>query len=100
MDKIMPALFIALLLVNPVFAGFNSEIAVLEKVDVVKLSDEKLVDAYMDVLVEIEAIKTFHVTSGFTPKQYDALKDLLKYRLRLLMEIHSRNVELPQQMER
>ena len=100
MKIVMPGLFIFFVLLNPVFADFKSDVTVLEKPEIAKLSDEKLVDGYEDVLVEIEAIKTFHTTSGFTPKQYDEYRNLLKYRLRLLMEIHNRSLEIPQQMER
>lgn len=100
----MKKLFLSLLLLAcftaPVFAAFTSNVTILEKADVLKLNDEGLIDTYTDVLVELEAIRTFHATSGFSPKQYDEFRDLLKYRLLLLMEIHSRNIEIPQQMER
>ena len=100
MKKTVVALALVLFLTSPVFAAFTSNVTVLEKADISKLIDEKLTDAYMDTLVEIEAIKTFHATSGFTVKQFDEYRELLKYRLRLLMEIHTRNLEIPQQMER
>ena len=100
MHKTIAALFIVLLLAGPVLADFESRVTVLEKAEITKLSDDKLTDAYMDVLVELEAIKTFHTTSGFKPIQYDEYRNLLKYRLQLLMELHSRNLEIPQQMER
>lgn len=100
MKNFLCLVVLSLLLVNPAFAGFNSDVVLLDKPAIVKLTDDKLIDAYMDVLVELEAIKMFHTTSGFTPKQYDAYRELLKYRLKLLMEIHSRNLEIPQQMER
>ena len=76
-------------------AAFMSEIQVLDKKQIVGLSDEKLIDTYLDVLVEIEAVRTFHTTSGFTPKDYRTFKDLLRYRLLLIMELTKRNVELP-----
>ena len=50
---------------------------------------------FIDVLVEMEASKTFHTTSGFTPKEYTAYKNLLRYRIQLLMEIHKRGLEAP-----
>jgi hypothetical protein len=100
MRLFLSTVFLSLLLVNPAFAAFTSNVVVLEKQDIGKLSDEKLLDAYTDVLVELEAVKTFHTTSGFTTKQYDEYRSLLKYRLQLLLEIHSRNLEIPQQMER
>ena len=86
--------FVILAFVN-LGAAFMSEIQVLDKKEIVKLSDEKLVDTYLDVLVEIEAVRTFHTTSGFTPKDYRSFKDLIRYRLLLIMELKKRNVELP-----
>ena len=76
--------------------NFAPEVAVLEKKDIAALADDKLIDKYMDAIVEIEASKTFHATNGFSPKDYKEFKDLLKFRLYLLMEIHSRNLETPQ----
>ena len=76
-------------------AGFNLDIKILDKKEIVQLSDEKLVDTYLDVLVEIEAVKAFHTTSGFMPKEYRTFKDLLRFRLLLIMELTKRNIELP-----
>ncbi len=99
MKKIAFAAMLCMLLTGPVFAEFTSKVTVISKEEVAKLSDDKLMDAYQDVLVELQAIKTFHTTSGFSPKQYDEYRNLLKYRLQLLMEVHGRNLEMPQQME-
>ena len=95
MKKIIATIILCLFMVPKVMA-YMPELAILEKKDIAKLTDEQLVDAYMDLLVELEASKAFHYTSGFVPKEYKAYKDLLKYRMLLMMEIHSRNIELPQ----
>ena len=79
---------------NPVWA-YMDDIEILEQKDLAKLTDPQLVDTYIDVIVEMEASKTFHTTSGFTPKQYTAYKNLLRYRIRLLMEAHKRGIEVP-----
>ena len=79
---------------NPVWA-YMDDIEILESKDIVKLADPKLMDTYIDVIVEMEASKTFHTTSGFTPKEYTAYKNLLRYRIELLMEIHKRGLEAP-----
>ena len=100
MKKILVMLMVMMALAVPVFADFSPTSVILEKADMVKLSDEKLLDSYMDVMVDLEASRAFHSTSGFSPKQYDEFRSLLKYRLLLLMEIHNRNIEIPQQMER
>jgi len=81
-------------------AAFPSdEMKVLDKKGIAALTDEQLTDNYVDVIVELEAVKTFHTTSGFTPNEYNNYKNLLKYRLLLLIEIHKRKLELPPSVE-
>ena len=87
MRKIWIALCLSLLCVTPSVAAFTSNVIVLEKAEITKL-------------VELEATRTFHLTAGFSTKQYDEFRSFLKYRLQLLMEIHARNIEIPVQMER
>ena len=77
-------------------AEYPSDVTVLSKATIAKLSDDQLIDSYENTLVEIEASRSFHATSGFSPKEYRDYKALLKYRLLLLVEIHSRNLEIPQ----
>ena len=94
--KFTLAMMLVLFLTPLSMAEFASDVTILDKKDISKLSDEQLIDAYMNTLVEIEADRSFHTTSGFSAKEYKDFKDLLKYRLMLLVEIHSRNLELPQ----
>jgi hypothetical protein len=75
--------------------AFMDEFKVLEQSEITKLNDTQLIDTYIEVIVELEAVKTFHTTSGFKPKEYDSYKDLLRYRIRLLMEFHKRGIEAP-----
>ena len=85
------------LILAPVsMAEYPSDVSILDKPGIVKLTDEQLIDVYENTLVEIEADRSFHATSGFSPKEYKDFKALLKFRLMLLVEIHSRNLELPQ----
>jgi hypothetical protein len=78
------------------FAAFPSdEISVLEQKDIAKLPDDKLLENYIDVLTEMEATKAFHATSGFTPKEYKKYKEIVKYRIQILFEIHRRKLEIP-----
>ena len=77
-------------------AEYPSDVVILDKSSIIKLQDDQLIDAYENTLVEIEANRSFHATSGFSPKEYKDYKALLKYRLLLLVEIHSRNLEIPQ----
>ena len=68
---------------------------ILNKKEIVKLTDAQLTDTYIDIIVEMEASRTFHTTSGFTPKEYEAYKDMLRYRIEVLMEMHKRGIEPP-----
>ncbi len=77
-------------------ASYPSDVVILEKSAISKLTDEQLLDTYENTLVEIQANTSFHATSGFSPKEYKDYKALLKFRLELLVEIHSRNLEIPQ----
>jgi hypothetical protein len=82
------------------FAMFPSDdLKVLGKKEIIALTDDQLTDNYVDVLVELEAVKAFHTTSGFTPTEYNNYQGILKYRLLLLMEIHKRKLELPPSVE-
>ena len=89
---IVPWLALALI---SVAASIEPEVRILDKKEIAQLVDEQLINTYMDVVVEIEASKSFHTTSGFSPRDYKTYKGLLKFRLHLIMEIHSRNLELP-----
>ena len=77
-------------------AEYPSDVVILDKTTIAKLSDDQLIDTYENTLVEIEANRSFHATSGFSPKEYKDYKAILKFRLLLLVEIHSRNLEIPQ----
>ena|SRR3989338_6756114 len=83
------------LMQSPGFA-FAYQIETLDKPAITKLSDDKLLDSYIDVLVELEAGKTFHQTSGFRDmKEYDQFKTLIRYKFDLLLEIQKRKLEVP-----
>jgi hypothetical protein len=89
----------SLLIVSPVtisWAAYTSSFTVLEKKDIIKLSDDEITNAYMDALVEVQARKDFFGRFGFAGKDLDDYKSILKYRLILLLEIHSRNLDIPQ----
>jgi len=94
--KIVLAMMMALFLAPLSWAEYPSDVAILDKPAIVRLSDEQLIDTYENTIVEIDADRSFHATSGFSPKEYKDFKALLKFRLMLLVEIHSRNLELPQ----
>ena len=94
--KIILAVLMVLWMTPLSLAEYPSDVVVLDKASIVKLTDDQLIDTYENTLVEIDASRSFHTTSGFSPKEYKDYKNLLKFRLLLLVEIHSRNLELPQ----
>ena len=79
-----------------VWAAYTSDLKVLEKKEIVKLTDEQLTDVYMNTLVDVEARKDFFNHFGLAGKDLDDYRAVMKYRLLLLMEIHSRNLDIPQ----
>lgn len=94
--KLILAVMMVLSLTPFSMAEYPSDVTILDKPSIVKLTDDQLIDTYENTLVEIDASRSFHATSGFSPKEYKDYKNLLKFRLLLLVEIHSRNLELPQ----
>lgn len=91
------ALFVSVVLtiVSPAWASFIFSITPLDKTKISELSDEQLTSNYIDVLVEVDAVKTFYSKGGFTPKEYESFKDLLRYRIYLVLEFQKRKLELP-----
>ena len=94
--KIALAMMMVLFLTSLSMAEYPSDVTILDRPSIAKLTDDQLTDAYENTVVEIQANQSFHATSGFSPKEYKDYKDLLKFRILLLIEIHSRNLELPQ----
>jgi hypothetical protein len=78
------------------WAGYTSSLKILEKPQIAKLTDEQLTNAYMDALVDVEARRDFFNHFGFAGKDLDDYREVMKYRLILLLEIHSRNLDIPQ----
>lgn len=77
-------------------AAYTSDVKILEKKEIAKLTDEQLTDTYMDAIVDVEARKGFFNRFGFTGRDLEDYRAVMKYRLLLLMEIHSRNLDIPQ----
>ena len=78
----------------PSFA-YLSSIKILERKDIVKLSDEAATAAYLDVAIEVESKHLYHRTAGFTPREYQDYKDLLRYRYELKAELERRQLDIP-----
>ena len=80
---------------RPALSAMESNITILDRSGIKGLSDDKLLDVYIDVIVELKAIESFHTTSGFTPKEYDNYKQLLRYKILLLEQIDERKLKVP-----
>jgi len=94
MNKILSFLILVLFLGTNAFA-LPIEITILSKEEIAKLSDQQLIDVYIDALVEMETAKTFYSKSGFQPKEINKFKELVRYRIWLILELHKRKVEIP-----
>ncbi|MFP4473586.1 MAG: hypothetical protein ACLFPX_06960 [Candidatus Omnitrophota bacterium] len=84
------------LLVTTAAWAFLFSIPVMDREAISKLSDEKLLDQYIDVMIEIEAAQTFYSVAGLNPKEYEKLKKHLRFRTDLLLEMQEREIEIPQ----
>jgi len=76
--------------------AFLFEITTATPQAIAKLSDEKLIDTYITVRIELEAADKFFSNTGMKPKEYEKYKALLRYRTDLVIEIHKRELEAPE----
>ena len=76
--------------------GFLYSVTILDPEAVRALSDEKLLEVYVDVLVDLEASTTFSRTAGFNKNEYEKFKALIYFRVRLFNEIKRRRLEVPE----
>ena len=75
--------------------AFLFQVQVLDQKEISNLSEKALMDTYLEVLIEERAVTIFYTNSGFTPKEYNQFKELLRYRVYLMMEIQKRKLEVP-----
>ena len=70
MKRILTTLLCAFMLCTSAFAqSFLFSLEPLDKAAILKLNDEQLIDTYINVLVEVEALKTFYAKGGLVPKR-------------------------------
>ena len=75
--------------------GFESDIKIKNEEEITGLSDKTLLDTYVNVVVEIEAVKSLHETAGFMPDEFKAFKELIRYRVLLIQEMKKRKLDIP-----
>ena len=94
-NLIIAAVLLSMFPAWPAHAFMEEDIVILNREDISKLNDTQLIDAYIDTSVELEASKNFHATVRYTPQEYATYKNIMRYRVHLLMEINKRGLELP-----
>lgn len=75
--------------------AFLYQVPILTKEEIKKVSDQQLMDSYIEAVIERSASETFHGKAGFTPKEYNNFKDLLGFIVRLRQEMLKREMETP-----
>ncbi len=94
LKKIFLGAIVILSLTTLLFA-LPSDIKILTKDEISGLSNQQLLDYYIEALVELETARTFHNRAGFQPRDIQGFKDLVRYRLQLLFELHKRKIRVP-----
>ena len=93
--KILPLFIIFTLFWQSLCFAFLYELPIQDKEAISKLSNDKLIDTYIDVMVEFQAVNAFYQNAGFTPKEYKQYKTFLRYRIDLIREMQKRKLEIP-----
>ena len=75
--------------------SYLSELKVLSRQEIEKLTDAVLLDTYIDLLVELQAADKLHAISGFAPKEYENYKGLLRFKILLLEAFDKRKLQPP-----
>ncbi len=76
--------------------GFLFDTAALPPEAVRQLTDEQLNDAFVAVMIDIEAGTVFGEAAGFNKTDFDHYKELLRYRYALMKEFERRKLTYPQ----
>lgn len=94
MKNILMILLAVLIWTSPVLA-FLYEIPILSKEEIVKLSDEELLDSYLEVKIEEKTSREFHEGAGYnSAKEYNKRKALLRFLYYLRKEIQRRDLSM------
>jgi hypothetical protein len=76
-------------------AGFIYETQIKNSEEIVALADQDLLDAYVDLLIDLEASTIFSRTAGFNQQDFFKFKKLIRYRVDLRKEILKRKLKVP-----
>lgn len=76
-------------------AGFLFSVEIFDRAAIAKLDDQKLIDMYIDAMIELEASQIFYYKAGLTPKEHETYKEMLRFRTNLILEFEKRKIEVP-----
>ncbi|MBF0386125.1 MAG: hypothetical protein HQL27_09705 [Candidatus Omnitrophica bacterium] len=76
--------------------AFISELKILTKEEIAKLTPEEITKVYIDAKVEVNASKVFYSNSGFSStKEFGKYKELLTFVIDLRREMEKRSIPIP-----
>jgi len=91
MKKIVLTLSLLMMLTTQALAGFLYTIPILSREEIQKLSDDELIEIYIEARIEEKASEEFHRAAGFnSAKEYNARKKLLRFVFELRREMARR----------
>lgn len=94
MKKYLALVMAAVISAVCVFPCAGDEIKILANPEIEKLTNEQLVNTYIDAKIEAEAYKAFGRT-GYSHKEYSEYRELLAFIVRLRQEMEKRQVDAP-----
>jgi hypothetical protein len=63
--------------------------------EIKKLTNEEIIDAYTNAVIERRTSEAFYSKAGFAPKEYESFKTLLHYLVDLHQEMAARELTPP-----
>ena len=94
MKKILIFFIVFVLSCSPAFALFNEKLETLDKEEISKLTNDGLIKAYENIVIEKKAREIFYFKAGMTPKEFNELKSILKEIIDLREEINRRELKV------
>lgn len=96
MKRFIVTVFIALsLFLSTQSFAWLYDFPILSKEEIKALDEVEILNAYIDVKIELDASRTFHGKAGFTPKEYKRHKDLLNLVIKIRLEMQLREMDVP-----
>ena len=94
MKKRLFLIMAVMVLAAHVSFGAGEEVKILATPEIEKLTNDQLLNTYIDAKIESEAYKAFGRT-GYSHKEYSQYRELLAFIVRLRQEMEKRQVDAP-----